>query len=153
MLRFISFLALSFISSTSFAIDAKQFDDVAKQERYEDLIYELRCPVCQNQNLADSNAPLAKDLRSEIFEQIESGKTDDDIVDFMVTRYGEFVQYRPPLQAKTLLLWGLPIALLFIGMTVAFISIRRQANIIETQVDKTKLDSLLDEIQQEEKLE
>lgn len=153
MLRFVSFLALCFISSTSFAIDAKQFDDVAKQERYEDLIYELRCPVCQNQNLADSNAPLAKDLRSEIFEQIESGKTDDDIVDFMVTRYGEFVQYRPPLQAKTLLLWGLPIALLFIGMIVAFISIRRQANIIETQVDKTKLDSLLDEIQQEEKLE
>lgn len=151
MLRFISFLALYFISSASFAIDAKQFDDAVKQDRYEDLIYELRCPVCQNQNLADSNAPLAKDLRNEIFEQIESGKTDDYIVDFMVTRYGEFVQYRPSFEAKTLLLWGLPVILLLGGILFAIVSIRKQSVTTEMETDDTKLKALLDEMQKEDK--
>src|SRR5947207_8496933 len=82
--------------------------DPPLERRVANLAHELRCLVCQNQTIADSNAPLAVDLRNQIREQMAGGKSDRDIVDFMVQRYGDFVLYRPPLKATTIVLWGGP---------------------------------------------
>ena len=109
------------------AIDTERaFDDPALQGRYETIIRELRCLVCQNETIADSNADLAADLRREIREMIAAGKSDDEIRDFMTERYGDFVLYRPPLSAKTLLLWTAPVLLLAIGGFAAARFIRRR---------------------------
>lgn len=86
----------------------------AEAERFHLLTQELRCVVCQNENLADSTAPLAQDLKREIREQMAAGRSDDDIKAFLVARYGDFITYRPPVRAGTLLLWGGP--LLFVGV-------------------------------------
>jgi cytochrome c-type biogenesis protein CcmH/NrfF len=85
------------------------------EKRLQKLSEELRCLVCQNQTIADSNAELAQDLRREVRGMIKDGKTDKEIVDFMVVRYGDFVLYRPPVKGITLLLWGGPIALMLLG--------------------------------------
>jgi cytochrome c-type biogenesis protein CcmH len=87
----------------------------AEDARLHRLANELRCPVCQNQSLADSNADLARDLREEIARQLAAGRSDDEIRTLMVSRYGEFVLYDPPLQPNTLLLWGAPFALFALG--------------------------------------
>ena len=91
-------------------------------KRVNELAVELRCLVCQNQTLADSNAPLAVDLRNQIREQLKAGKSERDVVDFMVARYGDFVLYRPPLKATTVALWAGPFAILVFG---AWLLIRR----------------------------
>ena len=89
--------------------------NAALERRVTDLAHELRCLVCQNQTLADSNAPLAVDLRNQIREQLAAGKSERDVIDFMVARYGDFVLYRPPLKASTVLLWAGPFAFLIAG--------------------------------------
>jgi cytochrome c-type biogenesis protein CcmH len=104
-----------------------EFDDDEQLERYKQLIYELRCLVCQNQNLADSNAELAADLRREVHRMILEGKSSEDVIDFMVARYGDFVLYRPPLKAKTVLLWGGPFALGIGALVLLLMSLRRRA--------------------------
>ncbi len=96
--------------------EAAQAADPVAEKRLQGLSEELRCLVCQNQTIADSNAELAVDLRREIRGMIKDGKSDKEIVDFMVVRYGDFVLYRPPVKGITLLLWGGPIALLLIGL-------------------------------------
>ena len=85
-------------------------------QRVAAIAAELRCLVCQNQTLADSYAPLAVDLRNQVREQLKSGKSERDVIDFLVARYGDFVLYRPPLKASTLLLWGGPFLLLVLGI-------------------------------------
>jgi cytochrome c-type biogenesis protein CcmH len=92
--------------------------DPVAQKRLIDLTSQFRCLVCQNETIADSTADLAADLRREIREQIQAGKTDAQIRDFMTTRYGDFVLYRPPLKATTLLLWFGPALLLLVGIVV-----------------------------------
>jgi cytochrome c-type biogenesis protein CcmH len=94
----------------------RPFDDPAKQQAYENLVKELRCLVCQNQSLADSDADLAKDLRTEVYNIIQSGKSEQEAVKFLVDRYGDFVLYNPPLKAATSLLWVGPFALLLGGL-------------------------------------
>jgi cytochrome c-type biogenesis protein CcmH len=91
-------------------------EDAALEKRVAALAHELRCLVCQNQTLADSNAPLAVDLRNQIREQLQKGASERDVTDFMVQRYGDFVLYRPPLKASTLLLWTGPFLLLGFGI-------------------------------------
>jgi len=106
------------------------FDSAAQEARYNDLTLELRCLVCQNQNLADSDAPLAQDLRREIYDMMVAGQTDEQIKTFMVDRYGDFVLYRPPVQGNTLALWVLPIVLLVFGaVAVAFVVRNRNRKI------------------------
>jgi cytochrome c-type biogenesis protein CcmH len=100
--------------------DAGQLEDRALQSRYETLTKELRCLVCQNQSVADSDAFLAKDLRGEVREMLLAGKSDEAILDFMTARYGEFVRYSPALGPKTFLLWGAPFIFLLIGLIVVF---------------------------------
>jgi cytochrome c-type biogenesis protein CcmH len=104
---------LLFILLLSFNVSAA--DDAALDKRVKQLSHELRCLVCQNQTLADSNAPLAVDLRNQIREQLEAGASERDVIDFMVARYGDFVLYRPPFKAGTLLLWLGPFLLLVAG--------------------------------------
>lgn len=109
------------------AIDTYTFKDEAERERYRTLTEELRCPKCQNQNIADSNAPIAMDLREEIFRMLEEGKSNDQIVDYLVERYGDFVRYNPPVNTTTLLLWYGPAGLLMLGFAVlAVILVRRR---------------------------
>lgn len=110
-------LALLVVSPTAFAIDPNRaFDDPELQARYDKIIEEVRCLKCQNQNLKDSNAFLAADLRREIRRLLEEGKSDDEIYDFLVARYGEFALYRPRFSGKTLVLWIAPGVLLLVGL-------------------------------------
>jgi len=101
-------------------------DDPVLEERVTALATELRCLVCQNQTLADSNAPLAVDLRNQIRERMREGASERDIIGFMVERYGDFVLYRPPFKATTLLLWVGPIALMFGGLAVLYYRLARR---------------------------
>lgn len=133
------------------AIDTYEFRDEAERERYRTLTEELRCPKCQNQNIADSNAPIAMDLRKEIFRMLEEGQSNDQIIDYLVARYGDFVRYRPPVTKTTLLLWYGPAALLTLGLGVlAFIIVRRRrvdstpAAQTLTEAERQRLASLLD---------
>jgi len=102
-------------------------DDPVLEKRVLDIAAELRCLVCQNQTLADSNAPLALDLRDEVRQQLKNGKSERDVVDFMVARYGDFVRYRPPLKASTVLLWTGPFLLLAFGLFLLSRRIRGKA--------------------------
>ena len=120
--------ALAAAVSAQAAIEAYRFADPAQEARYKVLIDELRCLVCQNQNLADSNAELAQDLRRKTYEMIVAGKSDTEIVDYMVQRYGDFVLYRPPLRPATVLLWVGPFVILVVGIGVlARVVARRRA--------------------------
>jgi len=101
--------------------------DPVLEQRVMKLAEELRCLVCQNQTLAESNAPLAEDLRNQLRERMREGKTDREVVDFLVERYGDFVLYRPPLKATTVLLWFGPLLLLAIGFAVLLRRVRRRA--------------------------
>jgi len=100
--------------------------DPVLERRVTSLSHELRCLVCQNQTLADSNAPLAIDLRNQIREQLAAGKSERDVVDFMVARYGDFVLYRPPLKGSTILLWAGPFAFVVVGFTLLVRVVRRR---------------------------
>ncbi|MFC1775980.1 cytochrome c-type biogenesis protein CcmH [Pseudomonadota bacterium] len=111
------------------------FDNQEQEKRFNELTMELRCTVCQNQNLADSDATLAHDLRRKVHELLLAGKTDDEIKQFMVERYGDFVLYRPPVQKNTYLLWLAPMVLLFIGALVLRSIIKKRVVLLDT--DKT----------------
>ncbi len=116
------------VTIPALAIDTERaFDDPALQARYEQINRELRCLVCQNQTIADSNATLAQDLRREVREMITAGKSDDEIREFMIERYGDFVLYRPRLTAVNFLLWAAPVLLLLLGTFVGIRYIRKQA--------------------------
>lgn len=106
-------LALPLFAS---AVEIREFDDPAKQQRYENLIEELRCLVCQNQSLADSDADLAKDLRDEVYDIIQSGKSEQEAIHFLTDRYGDFVLYRPPVKPMTILLWSGPLLILIAAL-------------------------------------
>jgi len=108
------------------AIEPYDFDSELQRQRFQSLAEELRCTVCQNQSLADSDAPLATDLRDEIFRMLQDNRSDQEIRNFMVERYGDYVLYRPPVAGHTLLLWGGPIALLLIGLVTAVFVIRKR---------------------------
>ena len=145
-----------FFASTATAVDsateAALAADPVAEKRLQHLSEELRCLVCQNQTIADSNAELAQDLRREIRGMIKDGKSDKEIIDFMVTRYGDFVLYRPPVQGNTLLLWGGPIALLILGV-VALVRYQRRRAVRVAAEDKplsadeaSRADALLKEL-------
>ncbi len=102
------------------------FTDAETEVRYQQLTVQLRCLVCQNQNLADSDAPLAQDLRQEIYNMMQAGRTDDEIKQFLIDRYGDFVLYMPPVKSNTLVLWLMPAVLLIGGALVVSIVVRRR---------------------------
>ncbi len=120
------------------AIEAYQFESPEMEDDYNQLIYELRCLVCQNQNLADSDADLAKDLRRETYEMLQQGKSQQEVVDFMVARYGDFVLYRPQFKSSTYLLWMGPFLLLVI--VLVFVIRRLRAANRPVEVDAGALE-------------
>ncbi len=133
---------LLIIPIQGFAVDYRQLADPEQQKTYELINSELRCLVCQNQTIADSNAELAADLRRQVFEMLQQGKSKDDIIQFMTDRYGDFVLYNPPLKTKTALLWLGPIAFLITGLTMIFWFIRRKKNAATTVFDKDKQEKM-----------
>jgi cytochrome c-type biogenesis protein CcmH len=122
-------LAVAFwLSPIAGAVDSGQrFEDPAEQARYEQLIRDLRCLVCQNESIADSNAPLASDLRREVHDLIAKGRSDAEIRTFLTDRYGDFVLYRPPLRPRTWLLWSAPVLFLLGGLGLVGVIVARRA--------------------------
>lgn len=143
-------LALSCAGTVHAAIDAYTFKNEAERARYSELTKELRCPKCQNQDIADSNAPIAADLRKEIYRMLGEGQSNQQIIDFMVDRYGEFVRYKPELTARTWLLWFGPAGLLIGGVLVIGVIVgrRRSKRTADTDVlsdeERQRLAHLLD---------
>lgn len=124
-------LVFNFLLTTNsvFAGEAKPLaEDPVLEARLKAMSHELRCLVCQNQTLADSNSPLAEDLRKEIRTQMRAGKSDQEVVDYLVARYGDFVRYRPPVNSHTALLWFGPFLLLLIGGFVLYRVLKKQAS-------------------------
>ena len=129
--RFVSVLALCLLlgagmTQAGVTLEAFKFNSKAEEQHFKDLIEELRCLVCQNQSLVDSDAELAHDLRAEVYDMIQAGKNDEEIVEFLVARYGDFVLYNPPIKPSTYLLWFGPFVLLLIAGLLLLRSIRRQ---------------------------
>jgi cytochrome c-type biogenesis protein CcmH len=141
------FLGLMLVFGAQAKVEVLSFDTPEHEERYNKLIAELRCLVCQNQNLADSNAELAVDLRRKTYEMVSKDKSEKEIAAYMVDRYGEFVLYRPPLNSNTLLLWTGPFIILLIGVSLLIRTIRRRRAEQGINVDDATLkaaSSLLD---------
>jgi cytochrome c-type biogenesis protein CcmH len=124
---------LALCAQAAFAIDPLPFKDDAEAARFQRLVTELRCTVCQNQNLADSNAELAKDLRLRVFEMMQQGRSDAEIKQFLVERYGDFVLYRPPVKPSTWLLWFGPGVVVLIGAAMVVLSVRRRARALPAE--------------------
>ena len=148
LLKFISPLLLAAMLAPAFAREAAPVaEDPAAEARLMALSNELRCLVCQNQTIADSNAGLAVDLRNEIREKIQTGMSDAEIKEFMVTRYGDFVLYRPPVKNTTLVLWVGPFLLLAVGGGVLYFNLkRRRKNVVDPELsrdDQALAESLL----------
>ena len=153
MKRILPFAFLALLALLSGAASAKEAaptaQDVVVEKRMVAISEELRCLVCQNESLSGSQADLAKDLRREIREQIQEGRSDQEILDFMVGRYGDFVRYRPPLKGTTLMLWFGPFALLLVGVVVLVTYLRRRnRRVAETRAalspeEQQKIDALL----------
>lgn len=135
-------MALLLLATQVFAIDDHQLANPEQQKAYEQLISELRCLVCQNQTIQDSNAELAADLRRQVFEMLEKGQSKDEIVQFMTDRYGDFVLYNPPLKTKTALLWLGPVAFLLTGLITVFWFIRRKKQVEVVSLDKDKQEKI-----------
>ena len=147
MPRSLLFLALWILCLPAFAvIETYDFENESLRERFQALAAELRCPKCQNQNIADSNAPIAADLRKQLHRQLHEGRNDQEIVDYMVSRYGEFVLYRPRWNRVTIVLWLAPVILLALAGWILASSFRGRgaAEAIELDAqEQARLDALL----------
>jgi cytochrome c-type biogenesis protein CcmH len=144
-------LALLLVAGSAVAvIETYDFSDPELESRYQQLSAELRCPKCQNQNIADSNAPISQDLRKLLYQQLEQGASDQEILDYMVARYGEFVRYRPSFSGATAILWLAPALLLLAAVVVVFLSLRSRRDTRTTTTatlsdeDQQQLQALLD---------
>lgn len=138
MKRLIAFYLLLLPALSWAAIDTYEFKDEATRERFKQLTFELRCPKCQNQNLQDSNSPIAADLRNEVYKMLQDGSDNDEIVEFMVARYGEFVLYKPPVNQMTYLLWYGPFVLVVLGIIVMVLISRKRKKVSKEGVDLEK---------------
>ncbi|BBF23689.1 cytochrome c-type biogenesis protein [Sutterella megalosphaeroides] len=125
--------ALSAGSVAAAEAEPTAFDPIAHQ-RVVEVSEQLRCLVCQNQSIAESNAELAVDLRNQVIEQVKAGKTNKEIIDFMVERYGDFVLYKPPFKMTTAILWLGPLALFVIGVGAFYVNLRRRKRLVEEAV-------------------
>ncbi len=151
MLRFLAMLYLALVTATAPAESLRYpFSDPALEARFKGLLHELRCLVCQNQTLADSDAELAADLRQEVHRMLGEGASDGEIIDFMVARYGEFVLYRPVLKPETYPLWYGPVIFLVLGGAILLLVLRqrRRAGAEPSPADLERVKRLLDSDQE-----
>lgn len=127
IMSIVAMLIFSCLSWQSYAaIESHNFDTELQRQRYQSFIEEMRCPKCQNQNLAGSDSPISLDLRREIYDMIKDGKSDKEVVDYMVARYGEFILYKPRVTPATYLLWAAPLVLLLAGIVVLLVILRQR---------------------------
>lgn len=151
-MKYLSIVFLLILSGIACAgVEFREFANPEQQAAYENLTSELRCLVCQNQTIADSNAELAADLRRQVYEMLQQGKSKQDIAQFMTDRYGDFVLYNPPFKLKTGLLWIGPAAFLLIGLISVFLFTRRKKTAASVQISaeqQQKIRSLLEEGEQ-----
>ena len=147
----ISLLALCLLLGTAttqagVTLEAFTFDSKAEEQHFKDLIEDLRCLVCQNQSLLDSDAELAHDLRAEVYDMMKTGKSDEEIITFLVARYGDFVLYNPPLKPSTWLIWFGPFVLLLVAAFLLLRAVRRQKNTPVPEItpgERARLDAIL----------
>ena len=144
-------LAIALSSANVFAKQATPMaEDPVMEKRVNEISAELRCLVCQNQTIADSSAPLAVDLKNQVREMVKQGQSEDDIVDYMVKRYGDFVLYRPPVKPETYILWGGPFLLMIGGMILLMINLKKRRKLIEdnpiSEDEAGKLDDILKKV-------
>jgi cytochrome c-type biogenesis protein CcmH len=147
-MKILVILCLSLLTSLSYAeIEHHDFQSLEQEQSYQTLISELRCLVCQNQTIADSNADLAKDLRRQVYEMLQQGHSQQQIADFMTERYGDFVLYNPNFNLKTGLLWLGPALFLLIGLIAVLLFARKKTNSESglTDEQKSQLAKILDE--------
>ncbi len=143
MSRLFFLLSLMFASWASFAnIEVYQFDDPTQEDTYKTLIEELRCLVCQNQSIAESNAELAQDMRRKTYELVKSGKTKSEVREYMAERYGDFMLYSPPLKPMTWLLWFGPAFALIAGFFFVVRIIRRQKQAAVAEISSEEVERL-----------
>ncbi|HED3970143.1 TPA: cytochrome c-type biogenesis protein CcmH [Citrobacter freundii] len=129
-MRFLLGLLMLVISGSALAtIDVMQFKDEAQEQQFRQLTEQLRCPKCQNNSIADSNSMIATDLRQKVYELMQEGKSQKEIVDYMVARYGNFVTYDPPLTPLTILLWVMPVVAIGLGGWIIFARTRRRVRV------------------------
>lgn len=126
-LRFTSFFVLFLLSFFSCANSVYPFDSKKKEAQFNHLLTELRCLVCQNQDLADSHADLAKDLRAQVYDLVQQGQTDSEISQYLTARYGDYILFKPPVKGVTLLLWFGPALFLMLGMIIFWRTCFRRA--------------------------
>ena len=151
-MRWLWLLVLALMAPVALAaIDTYEFETEEQRQRFYQLSSELRCPKCQNQNIADSDAPIAMDLRREVYRMLNEGKDNEEIVDFLVARYGEFVRYKPALTSATAILWFGPAAMLLAGFIVLLVMLRRRQKALReaagkslSQDEQRRLQSLLE---------
>lgn len=155
-MRFLVFILLSFSALMTHAVvdgHKYQFDNAHDTQRFSALAEELRCPKCQNQNLSDSNSPVAADLRDKVYELMLEGQSDEQIIDYLVARYGDFVRYNPAIQKNTFFLWFGPLVMVLIALII-IISITRGGKKVAplSEQEKQKLAELKAARQQEEQI-
>ena len=138
MKKLIMLLLLAGLGTAFAGVEVHKFEKPEQEKQYNRLVGELRCLVCQNQNLADSNAELAQDLRQEVYEMIQNGASDQEIINFMVARYGDFVLYRPPFKATTAFLWVGPFIILIAGFVILLLFIRKRRQTDAVQLDESE---------------
>ena len=130
LIRIIAALMLLVMASGAVAagIELREFDDPVMEKRYRDLTASMRCPLCENQAIDDSDAPISGDMRERVYQLLQDGQSDIEIINHMVQRFGEYILYNPRLESRTYLLWGLPIALVLLGALVVVLMIRARRN-------------------------
>ena len=132
-------------------IETYEFSTLELEVRYKALSQELRCPKCQNQNIADSNAPISRDLRAIVHEQLEAGASDEEIIVYLVDRYGEFVRYRPGVDNNTFWLWSAPLILLLMALTVVWLQIRGDRKVSTVEANEARARELREKYGEESK--
>ncbi|WP_386082371.1 cytochrome c-type biogenesis protein [Vreelandella sp. F11] len=130
LMRTMAALLLLFIAFGAAAggIELREFDDPVMEKRYRDLTASMRCPLCENQAIDDSDAPISADMRERVYQLLQDGQSDIEIINHMVQRFGEYILYNPRLESRTYLLWGLPIGLVLLGAMVVVLMIRARRN-------------------------
>ncbi len=143
------FLLFTFVSNSHAADLPFEFSDPVQEDRFKGLLEELRCLVCQNQSLADSSADLAQDLRQEVYRMVIEGDNNEEIVNYLVARYGDFILYRPPLKPSTYLLWSGPVIFLIIAVFIAISTIRKKKYTELSQKEQQLASQLLNKTEEE----
>lgn len=149
MKKLFSLLILASSIATAAPVEFNQFDNPQQEADYKTLIAELRCPQCQNNNIADSNATIATDMRAKTLELLKQGKSKDEVVSYMIERYGNFVTYNPPITPATILLWVMPVLLILFGIVLVLSrkkktqAVGNSQSVAKSTIDQARLDKIL----------